>query len=105
MSCIIYTLIRNYVCIHYLGYKKEKLSELLLVYGGGYKHVNKIYDSVLGIGIPDLLMNLVSCHGCLKNKDSVVILNCPNRMFKYYLSKGFIHFDFNKINLENLHLR
>ena len=47
-------------------------------------------------------MNLMSCHVFLKKKGSVVIIKCPNRIFEYYLSKGFINFDCNKINLEKL---
>ena len=47
-------------------------------------------------------MNLMSCHVFLKNKDSVVILKCPKRMLEYYFSKGFIHFDCNKSNMEKL---
>ena len=78
------------------------LSELRLGTGGSYKNFNKSYDNVLGIGIPDLLMNLLSCHGFLKNKDSVVIIKCPNGMFEYYFSKGFIHFDCDKKKLEKL---
>ena len=70
--------------------------------GVRYKNVNKSYDNVLGIGIPDLLINLMSFCGFLKNKDYVVILKCPNRIFKYYCSKGFIHFDWDKNNLEKL---
>ena len=47
-------------------------------------------------------MNFMSCRGFLKNKDSVVILKCPNRIFEYYLSKVFINFDCNKRYLEKL---
>ena len=47
-------------------------------------------------------MNLLSCHGFLRNNDSVVILKFPNRMFEYYLNKGFIIFDCDKKNLEKL---
>ena len=35
--------------------------------GGGSKHGDKSFDRILGIGIPDLLMNLMSCHGFLKS--------------------------------------
>ena len=42
-----------------------------------------------------------SCHEFLKNKDYVVILKCPNRIFEYYLNKGFIIFIAIK-NLEKL---
>ena len=95
LSCVIYTIIKNYVCIDYLG-SEIFLSDLRLGQGGSYKHFNKIYDNVLGFGIPDLLMNLLSCHGFLKKNDYIVILKCPNMMFKYFLNKGFIIFDCDK---------
>ena len=47
-------------------------------------------------------MNLLSCRGFLKNNDYVVILKCRNRMFEYYLNKGFIIFDCNRNILEKL---
>ena len=90
-SCVIYAIIRNYVCIDYLGSEREKLSYLRLGVGGSYKHLDKKYDNVLGFGIPDLLMNLLSCHGFLKNNDYVVIIKCPNRMFEYYFNKEFFY--------------
>ena len=80
LSCVIYTIIINYVCTDYLGSEK-KLSDLRLGPGGSYKNLNKKYDNVLGLCIPDLLMNLLSCYGFLKNNDYVVILKFPNRIF------------------------
>ena len=47
-------------------------------------------------------MNLMSRHGFLKNKNTVVILKCPKRMLKYYFSKGFTLFDCNTNNLAKL---
>ena len=101
LSCVIYTIIRNYVCIYYLGYENLFLSDLRLgVSGSSYKHLDKNYDNVLGFGIPDLLMNLLSCQGFLKNNESVAILKFPNRMFEYYFNKGFIIFDCDENNLK-----
>ena len=82
LSCVIYKITSNYVCID-LACEYKFLSELPVGTGGGFKHGNKSYDRILGIGIPDLLMNLVSCHGFLKNKKSVVILKCPKSMLEY----------------------
>ena len=48
------------------------------------------YNNLFGIGIPDILLNMLSCHEFLKNYDSIVILKCPNRMSEYYFNKGFI---------------
>ena len=53
-------------------------------YGGGYKRGDKHFYRILGIVIPDFLMNLMTCHGLLKNINSVVILKCPKRMLEYY---------------------
>ena len=80
LSCVIYTFMGKYVCIDYLGSDKSKLSDLHIGCTGPNKHNDTDYDNILGIGIPNLLLNLLSCHGLLKNNDSVVILKCPNRM-------------------------
>ena len=72
---------------------RKKLSDLRLGVSGSYKHLDKKYDNVLGFGIPDLLLNLLSCQGFLKNNESVVILKYPHRMFEYYFNKGFNFFD------------
>ena len=82
--------------------RRKQVSGLRLGPGGSYKHINKKYDNVFRFVIPYLLMNVLSCHGFLKNNDSVVILKCPNRMFEYYFNKGFIIFDCDKNNLERL---
>ena len=60
------------------------ITRLGIGYGRGYKHEEKSYYKILEIGVPDLLMNLMSFHIFLKNKDSVVILKCPKIMFEYY---------------------
>ena len=69
---------------------------------GGYKYGDKSFDRMLGIGIPGLLMKLLSCHGLLKNINSVVILKCPKSMLEYYFSKVFTILEWNDINLEKL---
>ena len=67
----------------------KKVSEIPVVSGGGSKHGDKSFDRILGIGIPDFLIKLMSCHGFLKNINYVVILKFPKRMLEYYFSKGF----------------
>ena len=63
------------------------------------KHGYKGFDRILGIGVPYLLMNLMSCHGFLKNINYVVILKFSKRMLEYYFSKGF---NILKCNVNNL---
>ena len=93
LSCVIYTIIGKYVYIDYLGYEKTKWSDLHLGVTGRYKHYDTDYYNVLGIGITDILSNLLSCHGFSKNNEFVVIINCPHRMSEYYFNKGFVIFD------------
>ena len=58
-------------------------------YGGGSKHWDKKIDKILGIGIPYLLINLMSCREFLKNINSVVMIKCPKRTLEYYFLKVF----------------
>ena len=41
LSCVIHTIISNYVCIEYLGSEKLKLSYLRIDVTGKYKHLDK----------------------------------------------------------------
>ena len=54
-----------------------------------YKYLVKDFNKLLGIGIPDLLMNLLSCYGFTNNIKFIVILKFPKSMLEYYFSKGF----------------
>ena len=87
LSCVIYTIIDRYVCIDYLGTEKKKISELRLGWNFKRNHEGMDYDNLFGIGIPDILLNMLSCHGFLNNNESIVILKCPNRMLNTMLIK------------------
>ena len=77
-------------CIYYLLSEKSKLSYLKIGWNGSSKHNGMDYNNLLRIGIPDLLLNMLSCYGFLMNNDSVVILKCPNRMSEDYFNEGFV---------------
>ena len=68
------------------------------------KHDGMDYNNLFGIGIPDILLNMLSCHGFLKNDDSIVILKCPNRMSEYYFNKGFVELTCDEDHLKKLPL-
>ena len=59
------------------------------------------FNLLLGIGITELLLNLVSCHGFMLKSNSTVILNFRSRLIDKYLSKGFfiIYRGSKKLNL------
>ena len=82
LSYDIYTIIKNYSRIDYIAFQLKTLSEIPVGSGGGSKHRDKRFDRILGIGIPYLLMNLMYCHGFLKNINYVVILECPKRILE-----------------------
>ena len=43
LSCVIYTIIKIYVCIDYLAFQSKQLSEIPVGYGRGYKHGDRRY--------------------------------------------------------------
>ena len=103
LSCVIYTIIKNYVCIDYLACQLKQLIEITVSYKEGSKK-RESFDIILGIGITDFLMNLMSFHGFFENIHSVVVLKCSKRMLEYYFSKGFTILECNDNNLENFRM-
>ena len=69
------------------------------------KHENKDYDNLFCIGIPYILLNMLSCQGFVNNNESIVILKCPNMMSQYYFYKGFIQLICDEDNLKTLPVR
>ena len=104
LSCVICNIIGKYACIDYLGSDQSKLSDLRLGVTGRYKHYDTDYDNVLGIGIPYLLLNLLSFNGFSNNNEYVVILKCPHRISEYYFNKIFVIFECDEENLKNFHI-
>ena len=103
LSSVIYTIIDRYVCIEYLGTEIKKISVLRLGCTLKTKHEGMDYHNLFDIGIPDILLNMFSCHGFLNNNESIVILKCPNRMSEYYFNKEFIQLTCDEDHLNKLH--
>ena len=58
-SCVLYTLIYNHVCIDYLFCKYKTLSNI-----SSHRIPEQTsYNILIGIGITEVLLNRVSCHG------------------------------------------
>ena len=83
IGAVIYTIIDEYICLDYLDLLQEKLSK----HDNNFKDTKFDYFTVLGI--PDILINIISCHGFVKSSISTVILTYHNALVPYYLSKGF----------------
>ena len=81
LSCGSYALIDNYVCIDYLPCQSKTLSEISR--NPTFKDTS--FKLLLGIGIPELLLDIVSCHGFNKKPNSTGILNCQYFLINDYL--------------------
>ena len=55
------------------------------------KNDGMYYNNLFGIGIPDILLSMLSYHGFLKNDDSIVMLKYPNMMSGYYFIKDLLN--------------
>ena len=80
---VVFTAIDHLICFDSLGLLQDKLS----------KHDNKFektrFTNFSGLGIPDILMNIISCHGFSKSSIITVIFTCRSSLVPYYLSKVF----------------
>ena len=83
LSCAVYTRKDNYTCIDYMSCQSTKLSEI----SSNPNFKDTSFNLLLGIGIPELLLNLVSCNGFMKKPNSTVILNYQYLLINNYLSK------------------
>ena len=61
------------------------------------------YNEFLGIWIPKVLMNLISCHEFIKEIHSTIIVLCHTWLMEYYLAKVLIILEHNSKNLSSVH--
>ena len=70
------------------------------------KHDNKSektkFNNFSGLGIPDIFMNIMSCHEFSKSSISTVILKCCSALAPYHLSKGFVIFEAEEGGIDNI---
>ena len=70
LSCVPYCVIYNCVFIDFLCCQYKRLSVICC----DKMFSSKSYNELLGIGIPEVLMNLISCNGFMKKKSTAIIL-------------------------------
>ena len=89
LSCVIYYLMeKNYVCINYMLFQPKTL--ISMSSKPTFEHTSS--NILLVIGIPELLLNRVSCHGFTKNPNSTLILNCRSRLINNLFRKRILHY-------------
>ena len=86
LSCVLYSVIENYFCIDYVCCHFKTLS----VISSDKIFEEASYNKLLGIGIIEVLMNLISCNIFMENKNSNVILVRRSRLGYYFLEKGLV---------------
>ena len=62
-------MIEKYVCIDYLCTLNKRLSEIKIGTTFLHKHDDKDYNTLFGIGIPAIIMSMVTCHCFINNND------------------------------------
>ena len=87
LSSIVYCIMENFVFVDYLCCLKTKLH----VTCKRQVFENRTYNAISGIGITELLMNTISCHGFANNKKSDVILSCSSK-FLIIIFKNVLFF-------------
>ena len=85
LSCVVYSLIDHYICIDYLSCQSINLISV----ESKPTFEQTSFNILIYIDIPELLLNLVSCHGFMRKPNSNVILNCRYCLINNYLAKGF----------------
>ena len=101
LSSIFYCIMENYVCVDYLCCPQTKLN----VKNKGQGFENMIYNAVSGIGIPELFMNIISCHEFVNNTKSAVIFSCCIKLVDYYLQTCFVLHENIPNDFKNVPLR
>ena len=59
-------------------------------------------NDLLGTEIPEILMNIMACHGFSKYRISTVIFTCPIIPVPWYFFKGFIIVETEKGGPDNI---
>ena len=76
---VIYTIINEYICLYAVSLLQEKLSK----HDDNFKNTN--FNNFSGLGIPEILINIMSCHGFVKSSILIGILKCHNALVPCYL--------------------
>ena len=98
LSCVLYYIIKNYVCIDYLCCQSKTLRSIY--YDKKFEQAS--YNILLGIDITVVIINLVSCYGFMEEPNSTVILNFQSCLVNYYLEKCFVIIKHNSKQLHSV---
>ena len=81
LGSVVYYTTDNYLCDDYTCLQQAGLSLACKVFE------NTTFKDISNISIPELLMNIMSCNGFVKDNKSTVILSCCRKWVSYDLFK------------------
>ena len=81
LSYVPYSLIENNICIEYLSCQSKTFCTI----SSNRIFKQTSFNILLGIGIPEQLLNLLSCHGFMHKSNTIVILNCRSHLVNNHL--------------------
>ena len=84
MGSLIYCIMVKYLCVYFQCLQKVLPSLVHKVFE------NTSLNDISGIFIPELLINIMTCHSFVNNMNTTVILTCCIKLVQYYLSKRFL---------------
>ena len=99
LGSLVHCTIENYFYLYYLCLQQAEL------YLASKISENTKFNEISGIVIPELLMNIMSCHGFMNEKKLTVMLSCCRKLVKYYLSKSFVVIENNSNVFRDVPLR
>ena len=76
LSCVLYSVMEMFVCVDFICCQFKSIRYI----SSDNVFEDKSYNELLGIGISEVLVNLISCRGFMNNKNSTVILVCHSRL-------------------------
>ena len=96
IGAVISTIIDEYICHDSMDLLQEKLSK------HNYNFKKKNFNDLSGLGLPEILMNIMSCHVLVKSSIPTVILTYRNALVPYYLSKLFVVIEIEVGGVDNI---
>ena len=98
LICVLCYVMENYVYINYLCCHYKTVSFI----SSDKIFEESSYNGLLFIGILEVLMNLVYCHGFMKKPNSTVTLVCRSCLANHNLEKGFVILEQNSKQLSSV---
>ena len=100
LGVVVYFFLDKYFFIDHLCIQKGK--KLYVSHGLSEE---TLFDDLSVNGIPEVILNIVSCFGFIQEFASTIILTCMSKLVSYYLFKRFVMLLHDYQALDNVPIR